>query len=48
MVRSRGALHQPPPIDEGDDDQRAGAEAKRLDVRLQVSDLVLEAAHRAP
>ena len=34
--------------DQGDDDQRTRAEAQRLDVRLQVGDLVLETAHRAP
>src|SRR5690606_11827626 len=33
--------------DQGDDHQRASAQAKRLDVRLQVGDLVLDAAHRA-
>src|SRR3989344_3822203 len=32
---------------QGDDDQRAGAQAQRLDVRLQVGDLVFETAHRS-
>lgn len=32
--------------DQGDDDQRTSTQAKRFDVRLQVGDLILEAAHR--
>ena len=34
--------------DQGDDDQRTGTQAKRLDVCLQMGDLILESAHRAP